>query len=209
MYAENGRGKSTISAVIASLGSGDVTPLVARHTFGGGNQKIKLRYKVGEAYKNIDFDGAKWSETASEVIVFDQHFVERNVYAGSEVQTTHHEALLEFALGTAAVKKKQEVEESGEKQILATRRRTAAEEKLKGYMGTMTYNVFFNIKKDERIDETIKRIEDRIAAAKNANTIATRASLSYLAAPRLDFTSLKTILSKSLQDIHVEAPNPL
>jgi wobble nucleotide-excising tRNase len=113
LYAENGRGKSTISAALASLSTGDIDALVARRTFGGGSQKVVVRCTTGGVSVNAQFDGTKWSATVPNIIVFDQHFIERNVYAGSEVQTSHHEALLEFALGTASVKKKLEVEAPG------------------------------------------------------------------------------------------------
>lgn len=205
LYAENGRGKSTISAALASLSSGDVGPLIARRTFGGGTQKVLVRCTTGGASINVEFDGAKWSSSVPDIVVFDQHFIERNVYAGSEVQTAHHEALLEFALGTAAVKKKQEVDAAGEDQTAATRRRTAAEDKLKGYMGTTTLPVFLKLVKDEKVDVTIAGFENRIAAAKDAVAIAARSSLASLAVPSVDFTKLKAVLGRSLQDIHADA----
>lgn len=205
LYAENGRGKSTISAALASLSTGDVGPLVARSTFGGGAQKIVVRCTAGGASANVQFDGTKWSTSVPYIVVFDQHFIERNVYAGSEVQTAHHEALLEFALGTAAVKKKQEVDAAGEDQTAATKRRTTAEDKLKGYMGTTPFAVFHKLVQDDKVDETIAGLENRIAAAKDAGAIAARASLSSLAVPSCDFTKLKAVLGRSLQDVHAEA----
>lgn len=205
LYAENGRGKSTISAALASLSSGDVGPLAARRTFGGGAQKIAVRCTVSGTSVNAQFDGAKWSVAVPDIVVFDQHFIERNVYAGSEVQTAHHEALLEFALGTAAVKKKQEVDTAGEDQTAATKRRTTAEDQLKGYMGTTLFAVFHKLVQDGKVDETIANLENRIAAAKDAGAIAARASLSSLAVPSFDFSKFKAILSRSLQDVHAEA----
>ncbi|MBV8501068.1 MAG: AAA family ATPase [Paucibacter sp.] len=206
LYAENGRGKSTISAALASLSTGDIGPLVARCTFGGGAQKIVVRCTTGGASDNVQFDGAKWSASVPNIVVFDQHFVERNVYAGSEVQTAHHEALLEFALGTAAVRKKQELDTAGDEQTAATKRRTAAEDKLKGYIGATPLPVFIKVLvKDDKVDETIAGLESRIAAAKDAGAIAARASLASLAVPSFDFTKFKAVLGRSLQDIHADA----
>jgi len=206
LYAENGRGKSTISAALASLSNGDASPLISRCTFGGGAQKVVVRCTTGGASANVQFDGAKWSASVPNIVVFDQHFIERNIYAGSEVQTAHHEALLEFALGTAAVKKKQEVDAAGEDQIVATKRRTAAEDKLKGYIGATPLPVFLKIPfKDERVDEIIAGLENRIAAAKDVGAILARASLASLEVPSFDFTKFKAVLGRSLQDIHADA----
>nr|WP_296338996.1 AAA family ATPase [uncultured Acidovorax sp.] len=206
LYAENGRGKSSISAALASLSTGDVGPLIARCTFGGGAQKVVVRCTTGGTSANVQFDGAKWSASVPDIVVFDQHFIERNVYAGSEVQTSHHEALLEFALGTAAVKKKQEVDAAGDDQTAATKRRTTAEDKLKGYMGATPLPVFLKLLvKDDKVDETIAGLENRIAAAKDAGAIAARASLAPLAVPSFDFAKFKAVLGRSLQDIHADA----
>jgi wobble nucleotide-excising tRNase len=205
LYAENGRGKSTISAALASLSTGDIDALVARRTFGGGSQKVVVRCTTGGVSVNAQFDGTKWSATVPNIIVFDQHFIERNVYAGSEVQTSHHEALLEFALGTASVKKKLEVEAAGEAQTAATKRRTSAEDKLKGYMGTTPFAVFHKLVEDDKVDETVLSLESRIAATRDAEAIAARASLAALAVPSFDFTELKAVLMRSLQNVHAEA----
>lgn len=205
LYAENGRGKSTISAALASLSTGDVGPLIARCTFGGGAQKVVVRCTTGGASANVQFDGANWSASVPDIVVFDQHFIERNVYAGSEVQTAHHEALLEFALGTAAVKKKQEVDAAGDDQTAATKRRSTAEDKLKGYMGATPLPVFLKLAAKDKVDETIAGLENRIAAAKDAGAIAARPSLAPLAVPSFDFAKFKTVLGRSLQDIHADA----
>ena len=205
LYAENGRGKSTISATLASLSTGDVGPLVARRTFGGGVQKVVVRCTSGGASANVQFDGTAWAASVPDIVVFDQHFIERNVYAGSEVQTAHHEALLEFALGTAAVKKKQEVDAAGDDQTAATKRRTTAEDKLKGYMGATPLPAFLKLPQDDKVDETIAGLENRIAAAKDAGAIAARSPLAALAVPGFDFTKFKAVLGRSLQDIHADA----
>lgn len=205
LYAENGRGKSTLSAVLSSLATGEIASITARHTFGGGAQRVLVRCSSEGNGFNAQFDGKAWSATVPNIVVFDQHFVERNVYAGSEVQTAHHEALLEFALGSVAVKKKQEVEASGEDQLAATKRRTAAEEKLKGYMGKTALPVFLALPKNEKVDEDITGLERRISAAKDGTSISSRAALTSLKTPSFDFSPLKTVLTSFLETIHEDA----
>lgn len=205
LYAENGRGKSTLSAVLSSLSSGDATPITSRHTFGGGAQKVLFRCSSDDKVFNAQFDGTTWSTTLPDIVVFDQSFVERNVYAGSEVQASHHEALLEFVLGSVAVKKKLEVDTAGEDQLAATRRRTAAEEKLKGYLGKTAIPAFVALPKNEKVDENISDIERRISAAKDAASIASRTLLTSIAIPSFDFSVLQSVLTSSLETVHDEA----
>ncbi|MFS2047943.1 AAA family ATPase [Variovorax sp. Varisp41] len=205
VYAENGRGKSTLAAVLSSLGSGDTVPVVARHTFGGGAQKAHIRGTSAGRSMNAILNGTIWSATCPEILVFDQHFIERNVHAGSEVSTSHHEALLEFALGDAAVTKKLEVDEASDDQTNATRRRTAAEEKLRGFMGKMPYGTFEKLVQFDNVDERILAVEQRIAAARDAASITARASLSLLSTPSVDFFEVRAVLARSLKDVHAEA----
>lgn len=206
VYAENGRGKSTLSAVLHSLSSGDVEPLKARLTFGAsGNQQVLFRAADGAKPFNLVYDGKAWSALLSKILVFDQDFVERNVYAGSEVKPDHHEALLEFALGASAVLKKQEVDAAGASQAAATKRRTAAEEQLVGYRGKVSLSDFLKLSEDASIDSSIEAVERRIADAKDSASIAARVALGSATSVTFNFDRLRAVLAVSLDDIHAEA----
>ncbi|MBS0443451.1 MAG: AAA family ATPase [Proteobacteria bacterium] len=167
IYADNARGKSTLSAILRAVASGDTVALTSRATIGGTRPAaVHLRFQEPAGGRTVRFENGVWDGTAPHVHVFDNAFVESNVYAAGEVSTGHHEALLDFALGTAAVDKRMEVEKQGDAQTAATRARTDAENKLVGHRGATPLGVFLNLAKDDEADAKIEALERRINDAK-------------------------------------------
>ena len=81
VYADNARGKSTLSALLRACGAGDSQSLQARKTIGAtGTQAVQLRFQNIGGGSTISFDGNAWSAAAGNLHVFNQEFVERNVY---------------------------------------------------------------------------------------------------------------------------------
>lgn len=100
IYAENGRGKTTLSAILKSLSSGDPSLIQNR-------KRLKAQH---EPHVIIQFSGASaifqngaWSATQPEIHVFDDAFVAENVCSGIEIETSHRQNLHELILGAKGV----------------------------------------------------------------------------------------------------------
>jgi wobble nucleotide-excising tRNase len=101
LYGDNGRGKSTLAAILRSVSTNDPSLIESRKTIDGTlAAKVVLQFESGH---KVVFSGGAWSEQRPEVSVFDSEFIERNVYSGSSVSTGQRKNFLEFALGEAAV----------------------------------------------------------------------------------------------------------
>lgn len=206
IYADNARGKSTLSSILRACATGDADALNARTTIGAqSGPKVILRFAFPAGGTNVTFEDGKWSATVPQIQVFDQGFVERNVYAGSEVQPDQHQALLDFAIGSAAVAKKKEVDDHGAAQVTATRARTAAEDKLRGYRGQTALDAFLALPKEEDADTRIAGLEQRIANAKVAAVLTARTGLSQLPAPFADLDGFAKVLKSTFEQIHQNA----
>lgn len=202
IYADNARGKSTLSAILRAVASGDTVALTSRATIGGTRPAtVHLRFREPAGGRTVKFENGAWDGTAPHVHVFDNAFVENNVYAAGEVSTGHHEALLDFALGTAAVDKRMEVEKQGDAQAAATRTRTDAENKLVGHRGTTPLGTFLNLAKDDEADAKVEGLERRINDAKEASTISARASLKSASLPGVNWESFEAVLKASVQKL--------
>lgn len=209
IYADNARGKSTLSAILRAVASGDTVALTSRATIGGTRPAaVHLRFQEPAGGRTVRFENGVWDGTAPHVHVFDNAFVENNVYAAGEVSTGHHEALLDFALGTAAVDKRMEVERQGVAQTAATRARTDAENKLVGHRAATPLVVFLNLAKDDEADAKVEGLERRINDAKEAATINARASLKAAALPGIGWESFEVVLRASMQKLQ-EGANEL
>ncbi|MEO8007211.1 MAG: hypothetical protein ABI728_01630, partial [Betaproteobacteria bacterium] len=101
IYADNGRGKSTLATIFRSASTGNASLINAWKTVDGTlSPKVVLQFGSGH---KVTFENDAWSEQRPELWIFDADFIGRNVHSGGEVNTDHRKNLLEFALGEAAV----------------------------------------------------------------------------------------------------------
>ena len=111
IYGDNGRGKSTLTSILRSAGTGDPSTLQERKTLDGTlPEHVLLQFDDEE---QIEFDGVGWDAIRPELTIFDVDFVDRNVYSGKVVASDHRKNLLDFALGSQAVNAKASVDEAG------------------------------------------------------------------------------------------------
>lgn len=206
IYADNGRGKSTLSAVMRACAAADAQVMAARATIGGTSAtRAQFRFKLPTGGTNVTFDGGVWDAAMPSLMIFDQAFIERNVYAGGEVQADHHQSLLDFALGTAAVAKKKEVDDAHEAMAAATKARSAAEGKLQGYRGAMSVTAFLALPEEPQADEKIADFQTRIANANSATALSQRAALKLLTLPKVEFNDFEAVLKSSFKQMHENA----
>src|ERR1700760_154364 len=85
-YGENGRGKSTLSAVLDSCSRGKASLVQCRGTIDEDNPNphVELVFDGG-AGGNVQFVGGVWTANRPDILVFDSQFVHDNAYTGLEV----------------------------------------------------------------------------------------------------------------------------
>lgn len=87
IYAENSKGKSTLTAIFKSLGSQDNTYIKKRKTFGyEGSQEVEI---LGENNIKYEYKNNTWVNKKDNIEVFDCFFVHDNLYSGSEFSSLH------------------------------------------------------------------------------------------------------------------------
>src|SRR5216683_291798 len=102
VYAENGRGKTTLAAVLRSLATGDPIPIAERHRLAAVHPPHAVLDCDGGPPAAMFRDNA-WSRTLPNVVVFDDVFVDENVYSGLVVGADHRQNLHELILGAQGV----------------------------------------------------------------------------------------------------------
>lgn len=110
VYSENGRGKTTLCAILRSLSSGDSAPILERHRLSAkSDAKVVLDVDGTEAV----FDGSAWNTGGPHVLVFDEHFVDANVHSGLSIEAGHRQNLHVLVIGEEGVRYQRRVEELG------------------------------------------------------------------------------------------------
>ena len=203
VYADNGRGKSTLATILRSAATGNPTLISHRKTVDGVlPPKVILQFSNGH---KVNFSANAWSESRTEVLVFDADFVERNVHSGGTVNTEHRKNLLEFALGEAAVAARTAVEQATVDAKVATDKVQSLTEQLSGHHTGLTLPQFEALTKVAEVDVEVAALLKRITAASNAAAIIARPVPTTAPEPAFDFDSLFAALQSSLIDIHADA----
>ncbi len=128
IYADNGRGKSTLAAVLRACQLGDAGRLNARKTIDATNApEVKFLLPTGT---HVEFTTNAWTATLPDIVVFDSEFVEQNVYSGFEVRADQRQSLLEFALGNQTVQLKQQIDQLTKDIATQTGKKSQAERTL-------------------------------------------------------------------------------
>ena len=203
VYADNGRGKSTLTTVLRSLADGDPSLVLSRKTLDGTNQP-SATIQLSNGHKVI-FKDEKWSEQRPELLVFDAEFVTRNVHSGGDVDTEHRKNLLQFALGEAAVTaRSKEAAAAGIVKTL-TESVSALRSQLTAHAQGIPEKDFIALTVSPDADEEITNLRQRLSAARDIARLQTRPSPKKAPEPSFPVDDIFNELNHSLNDVHLDA----
>lgn len=207
IYADNARGKSTLSSVMLACANGDAKELQGRKTFGAtDDQKVVMRFTPpGVAAFNSEFSATGWSGAKPNLHVFNQTFVERNIYAQGDVLPEQRESLLNLALGHAAVAERAKYDQLGAIQKECSSKVTAAEAALAGYRGELSVDQFIKLDRLNDVDAQLEAIDKEINEARASSRIASRSSFRMIPVPSFDLTGIEEVLASSFSSLAIKA----
>ncbi|RVK16944.1 AAA family ATPase [Sinorhizobium meliloti] len=204
IYAENGRGKTTLATILRSLSTGDARLISERQRLGSVHPPhIVLAAAGGAAHI---FQNGAWNTALPQVAVFDDAFVAQNVCSGIEIETAHRQNLHELILGAQGVQLNNTLQEhiaAVEQHNRTLRERGDAIPA--AVRGTLTVDAFCALQADPQIDAKIQEAERRLAAARSADAIQRRAAFLPLALPAFDIPALNAILARDLPALEAGA----
>src|ERR1019366_7086159 len=110
VYAENGRGKTTLAAILRSLGTGDPMPITERRRLAAQHPPHVVLDCDGGPPAAM-FQNNAWNRTLPNLTIFDDLFVDQNIYSGLAVEAGHRQNLHELILGAQAVALNQQLQQ--------------------------------------------------------------------------------------------------
>ncbi|MBI5437360.1 MAG: AAA family ATPase [Nitrosomonadales bacterium] len=204
IYAENGRGKTTLAAILRSVGSGDATLLAERHRL-GAQHPPHLVLAPGAGVPLVYQNGA-WSATHPAIAVFDDYFVAQNVCSGIEIETAHRQNLHELILGAQGVALNAALQGHVARIEEHNRAlRTLGAAIPVAARGALLIDAFCDLPAQANIDEALREAERNLAAAQSADTVRQAAPFSVLTLPAFDVTAINTLLARNLPDLEAAA----
>ena len=204
-YAENGRGKTTLSAILRSLATGNPLPILERHRLNAANPPHVVLEWAG-APPPVIFDNGAWSRTIPNLAVFDDVFVDANVYSGLVVGSDHRQHLHELILGAQGVALNQRVQDLAsriEDHNRDLRDKAAAIPDQQ--RGSFSLDQFCALAARPNVDDEILAAERQLAAAREQDPVRTAQAFAPLALPALDVDAVEAVLQRDLPSLDAAA----
>jgi wobble nucleotide-excising tRNase len=183
IYGGNGRGKTTLCAVIRSLQLNDPKVIQRRKTFAANTDP-----DVGLLFDNglSRFSAGTWSAPQADLHIFDQQFVTENVHGGHQIDVEHRRNFYRIVVGPTGVALAEEVDrldaDATAKQSTITAEKKVLEQHLPA---GMKLDAFLKLAADAAIDSKIEAAEKALKAVTDSAAISTRRQFSVPSLPSL------------------------
>lgn len=206
LFAENGRGKTTLCAILRSLTTGQPEFISERRTLGAGAPpSVQMRIDGN----TVSFINDAWSASHPGIVIFDSVFIHDNVYAGDHVDHDHKKNLYRVIVGTQGVQLAKKIEDLDGKIRRANADIGTKNHAVSTYLPHGTnidaYLVWQRVEDiDNKIQQKSIEISSRQGALDKATEIESKGLLARISLPAFP-SNFFTILAKQLTDIGADA----
>src|ERR1022692_4634726 len=202
IFAENGRGKTTLCAILRSLFTNSPAYIIGRKTLGNPERpEIQLLTDVG----TIVFRNGVWNAAFPDIAVYDGTYVSENVFAGDVVDTGHRRNLYRVIIGAQGVTLAGRLNDLDtlirDKTTDIRNNRTSLERYLPP---GMTVETFIALPEDAHSDAKIAAKEQELQAVQRASQLQQRAGLAAIPLPVFP-TAFAEVLAKTFANVSADA----
>ncbi|MHB0877028.1 MAG: AAA family ATPase [Anaerolineae bacterium] len=170
VYAENGRGKSTLAAILRSAKTADAGPILERRSLRSQEEpavKLLMAPKT-----QVAFDRGAWTQSVADLEVFDAAFVHANVYSGNRVDIEHRRNLYRFAVGDEGASLAARIDEIDAETRKVSSDIASAERLIRQHLPQdRDLNWFLKLERDEGLGRVIETQRAEIAALEHATEV--------------------------------------
>ena len=202
LFAENGRGKTTLCAVLRSLQSGVGAHVIGRTTLGSTDAP---EIRILSDGRTFSFGSGAWNSTLPDIAIFDATFVSENVFSGDSVGIGQKRNLYRVIVGRDGVTLAKEIEtldEASRAKAADIREKTALIQAF--FPKGMALEAFLGLEEYADIDDRIRAKESELDAVRQAEQIRTRATPSALTMPALPANFVE-LLARAVDGIAEDA----
>lgn len=205
VYAENARGKTTLAAILRSLSTGDAMPIAERRRLAAQHPPHVVLDCDGGSPPTV-FQNNSWNRTLSNLAVFDDLFVDQNVYSGLTVEAAHRQKLHELILGGQAVALNQQLQQHTrriEEHNAALKEKAAAIPAAE--RGGLSVDDFCALAARPDIDSAIEATERNLSAARGREPVRNTALFDALILPAFNPAAIDQLLGEDLPSLDAAA----
>jgi wobble nucleotide-excising tRNase len=204
-YAENGRGKTTVAAILRSLATGDPLPVAERRRLSAQHPPHVVLDCSGGPPAAI-FQSNAWNRTFADMAVFDDVFIDQNVYSGLAVEPEHRQNLHDLILGSRGVALNKRLQELVTQiEVHNSKLRIKAAAIPAAERGALSVDDFCAQPSRADIDRAIQSAERNLAAAHEQDPIRNTAVFDSVTLPAFDVSAIERILQEDLPALNAAA----
>jgi wobble nucleotide-excising tRNase len=201
IYAENGRGKTTLVSIFRSLQSGQDIHIRERKRLGAvNNPKVVLSFS--DEQNDIVFENGAWSKAKNNIFIFDEQFVNDNIFSGLVVQSPQREGLHGLIVGAQGVQLLKALQGAvGNIEDHNKKLRTLIAAFPAGVLRGLTVDQFCALPELDNPDERIEEARKSLSAARQQESIMQMVDFEALPSIPITPESMEEELRKKLADI--------
>ncbi|MBM4349653.1 MAG: hypothetical protein FJ106_07185 [Deltaproteobacteria bacterium] len=202
VYAENGRGKTTLCAILRSLQSGHAEFIRERKTLASTDSAFVHIRLNGDS---CQFNNDAWTALYPDIFIFDPVFVNDNVYSGDYVEHEHKKNLYKVIVGVQGVKLAMLIEDlDGQIRDVNTDLRSKKEAVTRHLPSGTTLEDFLQWQPVQDIEVKLREKSNEISArertAERLGEIQSKSILEKIRLPEVP-SDIIAILAKQITDI--------
>jgi len=199
VYAENGRGKTTLAAILRSLGGGGGNLVSERRRLGSQHPPIVVISLAGQQ-PVVRFENGVWTNTLPNLTIFDDVFVAQNVCSGMEIELQHRQNLHELILGAEGVALNAALRVHIERIEIHNRDLRTKAAAIPG-VAAGNADAFCALENRADVKEAILQKERELAAAKSSDEVRQHVDFAAIGLPPIDVAGINRLLDSGLQQL--------
>ena len=202
IFAENGRGKTTLCAILRSLFTNTPAFVIGRATL-GSIEPPEIQLLTGNG--TVSFRNGAWSAAFPDIAVFDGTYVSENVFAGDVVHADHRRNLYLVIVGAQGVALAARVNDLDERiRVKNGEIREMRAQLQRHFSPSMTVEAFIALPEDPAIDEKIDAKQQELQGAQRAAQLQQRAALSPVVVPVFP-AAFAQLIAKTFANVAADA----
>ncbi len=198
IFAENAKGKTTLTTILRSLAEGNADMLLARRRVGTSSTPL-VKISIQTDTNPIVFNQSGWNTTIPTLEIFDEAFIEANVYTGSSIHPSQRSAMHDLINGPrgAVLQDKARLLRSERDKLNEQINDTKTH--IRSFSPNITdVDAFVTLKQIDDLENQLKRINAAIDAQKNRALVFQTNLFQPLPLPRLSLESVANLLATGL-----------
>jgi wobble nucleotide-excising tRNase len=204
VFAENGRGKTTLAAVLRSLGDGNPVHITERKRLTAARDP-HIVVNIANGAPCVFQNGA-WSATLPDVAIFDDAFVAQNVCSGIDIESGHRQNLHELILGSQGVSLNAAVQARAAKIEEHNRELRTREGAIPAAArGRLSVDDFCALEEIPNVANAIAEATRALSAAQSSDAVRRHQDFREIELPTFDVDEINTLLGRNLPDLEAHA----